>query len=267
MTPLRTAVLAQALGALIALGLMALVFLRGAFPPPLAVASAQGVCAAVVSYRLEAPPWWLPIHLAFMPLAIALNDLDIPSSAYLIVFTILLLVFWRTDRSRVPLYLSNAATARAVASLLPVAGCRVVDLGCGNGRLLKRLAELRPDCRFLGVEHAPLPWLWARLINLGQDNCEIRFGDFWSQDLAAFDVVYAFLSPVRMRDLWKKTCSEMGSNSLLISNSFEVPGVAAKPIVTVDDRRGTRLYCYRPLTEKAANPPYSHAIEVGWLNR
>lgn len=266
MSPLRTAILAQVLGGLITAGLMALVF-RGMPPHPLAVASVQGICAAFVSYRLEAPPWWLPIHLVFMPLAVILNGLNLPASIYLVVFITLLLIFWRTDRSQVPLYLSNASTANAVAALLPVARCDVIDLGCGNGKLLKRLAQLRPDCRFLGLEHAPLPFLWARLINLGQKNCQISLGDFWRQDLARFDVVYAFLSPAPMPRLWVKLCEEMSSEAVLISNSFPVPDVAAERIVDVDDRRSTRLYCYRRPTEKATNPPYSPAIELSRLRQ
>lgn len=265
MSPLRTAILAQAFGGLIAAGLMALVF-RG-LPPPLVWASIQGVCAALVSHRLEAPPWWLPIHLVFMPLAISLNGLNLPSFIYLVVFAVLLLVFWRTDRSQVPLYLSNAATAEAVVALLPAASCNIIDLGCGNGRLLKRLAQLRPDCRFVGTEHAPLPWLWAKLINLDQRNCQIKLGDFWHQDLGAFDIVYAFLSPAPMSRLWIKARKEMRLGALLISNSFPVSEVAAELTIQVADRRATRLYCYRPLAEKAANPPYSHAIAANGLHQ
>lgn len=266
MSPLRTAILAQTLGGVIAIGLMAL-FFRDAFPDPLVVATVQAVCAALVSYRLEAPPWWLPIHLTFMPLAIALNGLDLPAGIYLFVFMALLLIFWRTDQSRVPLYLSNASTAAVVATLLPATRCYVVDLGCGSGQLLKRLAGLRPDCRFLGIEHAPLPCLVAKILTFKEKNCRIRLGSFWDQDLAGFDVAYAFLSPVPMPRLWAKACAEMNSSAALISNSFPVPDIAAEQIVDVDDRRSTRLYCYRLPTEKAANPPYSHAIEIDRLHQ
>jgi SAM-dependent methyltransferase len=38
-----------------------------------------------------------------------------------------------------------------LAPLLPP-GADVVDVGCGDGRLTRRLAELRPDCRFVGLD-------------------------------------------------------------------------------------------------------------------
>jgi hypothetical protein len=64
----------------------------------------------------------------------------------------LLLTFWRTDRSRVPLYLTNRSTADSLATLLlPATPVTVIDLGCGDGGLLRRLALARPDCRFVGL--------------------------------------------------------------------------------------------------------------------
>jgi SAM-dependent methyltransferase len=245
MTPLRSAVLAQVLGAFIAGSLIQIAYPR-LFTLPLAAAAAQGACAALVSHKLEAPRWWLFIHLAFMPLVVTAAGWTIPPLWYLGGFILLILIFWRTDLSQVPLYLSNAATADAVVALLPEHPCHVLDLGCGDGRLLRRLARARPDCEFLGIEHAPLPWLWARLAGLGLGNCRIRRGDFWRQPLAPFDVVYAFLSPAPMQRLWSKAQAEMRPGTLLVSNSFAVPQVAAERLIAVDDRRSTQLHCYRP---------------------
>lgn len=244
MPPLHHAVIAQ-----LAAGVLALVVVA-AFPTvlswPLLLAAGQGVAAALAAAWLKAPRWWLAIHLAFMPLVALANRLDIEPAWYLLAFLLLLAVFWRTDRSRVPLYLSNAVTADAVLALLPPGSCKVIDLGCGDGALLRRLARARPDSRFLGIEHAPLPWLWARLAALGQPNCEIRFGDFWQRSLTGFDLVYAFLSPAPMLRLWEKSRLEMTPGTLLVSNSFPVPEIAAESTLELGDRRATRLFCYRP---------------------
>jgi SAM-dependent methyltransferase len=245
MSPLRTAVLAQLLGGLIAASLIDIGYPK-LFAQPLPAAAIQGLCAAIVSHKLAAPRWWTFIHLAFLPMAVGAFSLGIEPLWYLAGFVLLLLVFWRIDRSRVPLYLSNAATARAVLELIPATPCRVLDLGCGDGHLLRRLARARPDCEFLGIEHAPLPWLWARLAALGLANCRIRRGDFWGESLAPFDLVYAFLSPAPMTRLWRKAAAEMRPETLLVSNSFAVPEVAAHAIVMVADGRQTRLHCYRP---------------------
>jgi precorrin-6B methylase 2 len=243
-SPLRDAVLAQALGSLMAAALIYLVWPR-LWVMPLAVAAVQGGCAALAAYKLEMPPWWIPIHLGFAPLIVAAGTLSIPPGWYLAAFVISLLVFWRTDKSRVPLYLTNATTASAVARLLPARPCHVVDLGCGDGGLLCQLAGLRPDCEFVGIEHAPLPWLVARLRSLRAPNLTIRYGDFWAQHLGLFDVVYAFLSPAPMGSLWQKAVEEMHPDALLVSNSFAVPDIQAEHTVAVEDRRETLLYVYR----------------------
>jgi len=213
---------------------------------PLALAGIQGLCAALVSLQLRGPVWWLPIHLGFMPLAVLALGLGLPSWAWLAGFTLLLLVFWRTDRSRVPLYLTNSIASEALAKLLPAAPIAVADLGCGDGGLLRRLARARPDCRFVGFEHAPLTWAWAWLRCRRLPNVEIRYGDFWSQPLGGYALVYAFLSPVPMQRLWIKAKAEMKADAQLVSNSFAVPDVPPESTVQVADGRQTRLYCYRP---------------------
>lgn len=220
---------------------------------PLLLALLQGLGAGLISWKLGAPRWWWLIHLGFMPLVIVAMALQIAPGWYLAAFVVTLLIFWRTDKSRVPLYLSNADTAAALAGLLP-AGGKIIDLGCGDGHLLRRLALARPDCQFTGIEHAPATWLLARLLNLGCRNVDIRYGDFWQHDLGTYDVVYAFLSPASMPALWDKVQDEMGPGKLLISNSFPLQEVREDRKISVDDRRQTLLYCYNIGLKTAAKP-------------
>lgn len=252
--PLRIALLAQLGGVA---GVVLLVIGLAQFSTvdflqiPFLLALMQGGIAAMISLRLRAPAWWQPIHLGFMPLVVAVQQLDITPGWFLAAFVLLLLVFWRTDKSRVPLYLTNAATADALLKVLPTTPGNVIDLGCGDGGLLRRLASARPDCRFIGIEHAPLTWLLAKLRSLGRPNLTVQCADFWNEPLQAYDVVYAFLSPAPMLELWSKACAEMAPGSLLVSNSFEVPGIEAEATVAVTDRRNTHLFLYHP-TRKAS---------------
>ncbi|MDP1652850.1 MAG: methyltransferase type 12 [Rhodocyclaceae bacterium] len=249
--PLRAAILAQLGGAavvlLLVVGLGRLTAVDF-WQIPFVLALLQGAIAAMISLRQRVPPWWLLIHLAFAPLAVAVQRLDIAPGWFLAAFVLLLLVFWRTDKSRVPLYLSNRATADALLKLLPATPVKVLDLGCGDGGLLARLARARPNCRFIGIEHAPLPWLVARLRSVGLSNLTIRHGDFWQEPLGDYGLIYAFLSPAPMPRLWKKARAELKKGAVLVSNSFAVPDVEAESTVAtvaVADRRATRLYLYR----------------------
>lgn len=244
--PLRAALAAQAVAA-VAVAMPTLVWFPGLLGQPLLLALLQGGLAALLAVWWRAPWWWRAIHLAFIPLVVVVRGLALPAWIWPVGLATLLLVFWRTDRSRVPLYLSSRPAADALLGLLPAPPCAVVDLGCGDGAVVRYLARRRPDCRFVGIEHAPLPWLWARLASRSLPNLEIRYGDFWRYSLNGFDVVYAFLSPAPMPPLWEKAVAEMAPGALLVSSSFPVPGRPELRRIAVNDRSMTYLYVYRPV--------------------
>jgi SAM-dependent methyltransferase len=251
--PLRKALLAQ-MGGLAVVMVLVIGLKRLAQVDPAGIAMVlamlQGGIAAMIALRQRAPSWWMVIHLGFVPLLVLVQGMPIEPGWFLAGFILLLLLFWRTDRTRVPLYLSNRVTSTAVLDLLPASPCRLIDLGCGEGGLLARLATARPDCDFVGIEHAPLPWLLAKLRAATRPNLTIRRGDFWQVPLAGYGLVYAFLSPAPMARLWAKATEEMAHGTLLVSNSFPVPDASPEFVVELDDRRETRLFCYRRLPDR-----------------
>jgi len=214
--------------------------------PSLSLAALQGALAVSIGVLMKSERWWIAIHLVFSPALVAALRLDLPPAFPLAVLAGLTFVFWTTFRGEVPLFLSSRATADALLALLPQhAGLQVVDLGAGTGGLLRRLAQARPDARFTGIEHAPLPYLAARLNARGMGNLVIERSDLWRRPLAGQDVVFAFLSPRVMPRLWEKARAEMRPGTLLVSSCFPVPDTPPEQVVEVADRRGTRLYCYR----------------------
>ena len=243
--PMRQALLVQ-MGATL-LAMTALMLAPQWFSLLWVAACLQGVLAAALAWWWRMPRWWVLIELVFGPAAVAALALQLPPWIWLAAFVLMLLVFWRTDDSRVPLYMTNGVAASRVAQLLPAEPCEVIDLGCGDGSLLRQLALARPDCRFVGYEHAPLTWLWAWLLCRRLPHVSVRRGSFWDQSLQPYAVVYAFLSPAPMERLWHKARTELRPSAWLISNSFEVPGVKPRSVVRVSDKRQTLLYCYQPV--------------------
>lgn len=212
----------------------------------LGLACLQGGLAAIVSTLLLAPRWWWPIHLVFVPALIIAIQLQLPLYVYATGFLILLLTYWSTFRTQVPLFLSNRITVHRLAVWLaddkPLS---VLDVGSGTGSFALHLALLRPDWAITGIESAPGPFAISRWLGRKAHNLTLVRANFWPHSLAGYDVVYAFLSPVPMPSLWQKARKEMRPDSLLISNSFPIPGIAPDKTVTIDDRRQTQLFVYR----------------------
>jgi len=236
--PVLRALLAQALGFAILVGLA-----RAGLPfPPLVWVLLQAVLAVFLSRWLELHVRWILMQAALPFLVRALWGVPIPAWIYLALFLAMALVFGGGLLSRVPLYHASRDAWEKLGGLLPDRhDLRFVDLGCGFGGPLAHLAKLWPQATFVGVEASPFTWLVAWTRCLPRRNVRIRLGSLWRTDLGAFDVAYAFLSPVPMPALWAKVRREMKPGSRFISHSFEVPGEAPHRVIPVKGRDGARL--------------------------
>jgi hypothetical protein len=203
-------------------------------------AALQGCIAWVLAAFLDAAWWWRVIHLLFAPALVLGLALDVPPLLCFATWLALIGVYWGSHRNQVPLYLSGAPAWQAVAALLP----QHTGVKIGLGGLTAYLGHLRADSQADGVEAAPLPWLASRLRQFWRGwNGTLIFGDLWQVDLAQYDLVHAYLSPVPMPDLWSKAIAEMRSGSVLVSHSFAVPGVAPSQVVLLAGDK--RLFVYR----------------------
>ena len=214
---------------------------------PMAWALLQGAAAAMLGRRLRMETWWIPIHAMFVPGLVWMLAFELPPEYALVLFCLFGSVFWRVSQNRVPLFLSSPAAAQAVAKLLPVnRKFSFLDLGCGLGGVLAYLERARPRGAYHGVEVAPVPFLicWLRA-TMTRRKIRISWEDFRRLDLGRYDVVYAYLSPAVMGGLWEKASREMRPGSMLVSNSFEIPGV--QPAFTLDTGggSGSRLLVWR----------------------
>jgi SAM-dependent methyltransferase len=214
---------------------------------PLFVALATHcLLAAAAGAWLGLPGWWIPINFLFVPALVGMLGLQLPAAGFLAGFVVLVLVFWKTHHTRVPLYLSSTEAGERLAELLAAGpNVRVLDLGCGFGGLLLQLAARRPEAELEGVEIAPLPALIAWLRSRRPRSCRVRRADFWRLSLREYDLVYAFLSPAAMPALWEKVKAEMRPGTLFVSNSFAIPGVEPDRIIPLGGRGSCALYVWR----------------------
>lgn len=213
---------------------------------PIWAACMQGACAAALSSWRGLARWWLAIQFLF-PVALVLAlSLQLPPLFFLATFLVFLFLYWSTFRTQVPFYPSGLAVWNAVADLLPQErDIALVDIGSGLGGLTLNLSRRFPEGRFSGIEIAPLPWLIS-LIRARLTGSAARFSrnDYNNLHLSDYDVVFAYLSPVAMPDLWCKAKAEMRKGSVLLSYEFDIPGVPPSCVISPTPN-GASLYLFR----------------------
>ena len=242
--PILRAVAAQA----VAFGLVELLLRTGLMPRAMhgpKLVFLVGILAAGTGRGLKLALGWLPYMLFFPWVVVLVLRHAPPLWVWPVALVALLLVFGGGIRTRVPLYNSNRAAWAGLLALLPEGPVRFADLGAGLGGPLAYLAKARPQGTFHGVEASPLTWLAATLRTLPLRNCRVRLGSLWGEDLGRYDVVYAFLSPAPMPELFQKALREMRPGSLFISNTFAVPGREPQAIHPLPGRADACLMVWR----------------------
>lgn len=180
---------------------------------------------------IEMPTWWRWIHVLFPPAVLVMMQVHLPAGLYLAGFIMTLVLYWSVHNTRVPFYPSFPATWRAMLYVCDQHAAertmRVLDIGSGLGDVAMYLAKHRLQDHVSGIEIAPLPWLvsWLRA-KLGASAARFQLGDYRQLDFAQLDVVFAYLSPAVMMDVWQKVAQEMQPGSLFVSSEFPVPGIA-----------------------------------------
>lgn len=178
------------------------------------------------------PIWWWWFN-ALMPWLFAfVRALQIPATFFLGAFVLSWLFYTGINRTRVPYYPSHPQVLTALKTWLPPHISRIVDIGSGFGGCCFALHKVRPGLQVTGVEMAWVPWLISCCRAWWQgNNCHFLRQDYRSLDLAQFDLVYAYLSPVVMEAVWQQALSQMKADAWLVSLEFDVLSQPGKRMV------------------------------------
>lgn len=193
----------------------------------LALHSVTSICLAYVS-GLD---WWWCVIEFFFPMAVVFAlYIRLSPTISLLLFFVLFLVFGSTFRTRVPYYPSESTLPTTILELLPnERDVRFLDVGSGFGGLLFDLSKARPEWSVAGVEIAMFPWLVSVTLGklFGHKNLKISMGKYENLDFSKFNVVFCYLSPVVMPEIWSKVQNEMSPGTLFLSYEFCIPDVPA----------------------------------------
>lgn len=160
-------------------------------------------------------------------------------AAALLVAGIVINLFTRVPYVPAPM----AAVQHALALLRLQPGERVVDLGCGDGRLV--LAAAATGAQATGYELAITPLLrayWRRLTS--RTAAQLRWQNFLSADLGQVDAVFAYLVESVMASVGQKLSSELKPGARIVCYGTPLPGWT--PVQVHDPVPGakSRFYVY-----------------------
>ncbi len=149
--------------------------------------------------------------------------------------------------TRGALYVSTSrAKIAAFINAVPMkADQMLVDLGCGDGRVLRE-AHKRYGVRTVGYEINPLAYLKARLFSIGLNKIKIRRQNFWKADLSEADVVFCYLYPDVMKRLAAKLFAGLKPGAIVVSSNFTLPGCVPCRILRLESsRHNDPMYIYQ----------------------
>jgi hypothetical protein len=129
---------------------------------------------------------------------------------------------------------------------VPFSGA-VVDLGSGWGTICHALARAFPNVAVTGYENSRVPFFFSLCIGRFFKRKNLRFvmKNFYHASLRDTGMIMCYLYPGAMTKLKNKFEKELKPGTIVVSNTFAVPGWKPDRVVEVNDFYRTNIYIYR----------------------
>jgi hypothetical protein len=102
-------------------------------------------------------------------------------------------------------------------------GSVVVDLGCGDGKVL--LAAAKSGLQPVGYELNPFLWLIAKLRLRKYPKTKVIWGNYWAADLSKASLIFIFSAAPFMDRLYEKLRDQLRPGVLVASYGFSFEGI------------------------------------------
>jgi Methyltransferase small domain len=124
---------------------------------------------------------------------------------------------------------------------------KVYDLGSGWGTLAISLAKHLPQCEVIGYESSPIPCYFSQLLQLFLHYPNLKFirEDVFRSFISDASLVVCYLYPAAMNQLKNKFDHELKAGTIVITNTFTIPGWKAEKTTEANDIYRSKIYFYR----------------------
>ncbi|MFA6522069.1 MAG: hypothetical protein WCT24_00535 [Patescibacteria group bacterium] len=176
--------------------------------------------------------------------------------SYLVIFCICVLmiglfIWWMSLMpTRAPFIpISKDVLPMIIDALELKEGSYLVDLGCGDARVIEAAWKKEPRARFLGVDNALAPIVMAtlRLRKYKASTITLKKQNIFKTDLTPISHVFTFLLPGLMDKILPKLEAELAPGTRVVSCDFQFSQRPADFIIDLhrkDHQLGRTLYVY-----------------------
>ncbi len=112
----------------------------------------------------------------------------------------------------------------------------LIDLGCGDGRVLRHAVTRINDISAIGIEKALWPFFLAKFISRYFKQIEIKKTNIFDADIKNATHIYVYLYPKCLSELEEKFKRECQDNVRIISCDFEIKNLKLIDVVNLDNK-------------------------------
>ncbi|MFA5125251.1 MAG: class I SAM-dependent methyltransferase [Patescibacteria group bacterium] len=132
-------------------------------------------------------------------------------------------------------------------------GCKIYDLGCGDGRLVFEAAKRGATAT--GVEIFFLPWLYARIKSFFIPRTKILFGDLFFQDISDADTIFIFLLDKSYKRLTEKFSRELKPGAQVIVGCWPIAEWQDKLVSSSQPADNLPMFAYKISGDRLIHQP------------
>ena len=129
----------------------------------------------------------------------------------------------------------NSAIGEIIRGLRIAKGDEVVELGCGDARIIKRAASNHPEANFIGIDNGIVALIRAKVNTIGAKNISIKYGDIKNISNLNANKYLCYLSPEALEIIKKK----LPKGCTLVSVEYKFKKI--KPFKSIALREPTNL--------------------------